>query len=131
MTRLGRCSRVLSSACTCVLVAVSVTGGAFLATLALMPSALPGESAAAASPQVSVRKIGPGYGRMPAIDLGKPDKVAYSTPYHPHATIPRTVRANKRAAPTIIAESAANISPIKVAAAFQSFYSAPDIHRVY
>lgn len=110
-----------------------MAGGAFLTTLAVVPSLAPGEAAAAASPQLPVGKIGPGYARMRPIDLGKPEKVAYSTPYYPHAAVPRTVRANKHAAPTIIAAPSSSITapPIRITAADQSSNSLPDIHRVY
>jgi hypothetical protein len=110
-------------------VASAVIAGAFFATLAVAP----GDSAAAASPQMSVGKIGPGYARMRPIELGKPDKVAYSTPYYPHAKTLRAARAKQQhAAPIVVAEfPAAATAPTKIAAADRSFYSLADIHRVY
>src|SRR2546423_4754926 len=96
MTRLGSGLRVLIGTCAYVFVAVSVVGGAFFATLALTTV-----ENASASARVSVGKIGPGYARMQPADFGKPEKVAYSTPYHPHVA-PRGSRIDQPA-PSVVA----------------------------
>jgi hypothetical protein len=134
MTRLSRRSRVLLGACTYFFVAISVTGGACFTILAPVPGALTtGESARAVGHQNSVRKIGLGYARLLPIERGKPQKVAYSTPYYRHVAAPRAATAKQHPAPTtIIAESsAATTPPTKIAAAGQSSDSLTDIHRVY
>jgi hypothetical protein len=134
MTRLGPRSRVLLSACAYLLVVTSMTGGAFFTTLALVPGASAhGERAAVANPQMPGRKIGPGYARMRPIDLGKPEKVVYSSSYRPHVMAPMSARAKKHTAPTITAECSAPTTapPIKIAAAVQSSYSLADIHSIY
>jgi hypothetical protein len=124
MTRLGSGSRVLIGTCAYVFVAVSVVGGAFSATMALTTS-----ENASASARLPAGKIGPGYARMPPADFGKPEKVAYSTPYHPHAE-PRGPRIDEPA-PSVIAAPAALAPPMVIARAEQSIYRRPDIHRVY
>ena len=128
MTRLGPGSRTLIGTCAYVFGAASVVGGAFFVTMALTTVEY-----AAASARVSVGKIGPkigpGYARIPPADFGKPDKVAYSTPYHPHVA-PRESRTN-RPAPSMIAVPATPAPPMVIARADQSADSRPDIHRIY
>ena len=129
MTRLGQRSRVLLSTCAYVFVVVAVVGGAFSATMALMP----GESAAATARPATAGKIGPGYARMQPADRGKPEKVVYSTPYYPHVATPSVSRSMKQHAPAIIATApvVANTPPL-VVTAIQSSYNSPDLHhRVY
>jgi hypothetical protein len=121
MTRLGSSSRVLLGTCAYVVVAVSVVTAAFVATMALTH----GKSASAATVQASVGKIGPGYGRMQPLDLGKPDKVAYATPHYPHGAAPAVLRARQ---PGPIARPSP-LPPTMVAEAAQS--RSPDVHRVY
>jgi hypothetical protein len=121
MTRLGSSSRVLLGTCAYVVVAVSVVTAAFVATMALTH----GKSASAATVQASVGKIGPGYGRMQPLDLGKPDKVAYATPHYPHGAAPAVLRARQ---PSPIARPSP-LPPTMVAEAAQS--RSPDVHRVY
>jgi len=128
MTRLGSRSRALLSTCAYVSLAFAVLGVSFFATLALVP----GESAGAAAPLMSAGKIGPGIARMRPIDLGKPEKVAYSNPYYLRVNAPRTTKVKKQSPPMIVAEPPwAATAPTKVAAAYRSSYSAADIHRVY
>jgi hypothetical protein len=129
MTRLGPGSRMFLCACAYVSVASVVIAGAFFATLALTP----GESSAAARPQTSVEKIGPGYARMKPINLGKPDKIANSTPYYPHLKTSRAASIKrKRAVPIVLAESpAATTAAAMIAVADGSHYSVSDTHRVY
>jgi len=125
MTRLRPGSRVLIGTCAYVFVAVSVVGGAFSATMALT---IPESASASARPPAG--KIGPGYGRMPPADFGKPEKVAYSTPYRPHVALnrPRT----HQPAPSMIAElTTTPAPPMVIARAEQSTDSRPDIHRIY
>ena len=126
MARLGRSSRFLICSFSYVFVAVSVIGVAFFATMALMPV----ESAVAAGPQVPVGKIGPGYARMQPVDFGKPEKVAYSTPYYPRVVSPRMPTLAKPAPSNIAALVTAPPKTI-IAEAVQSSYSRPDVHRVY
>jgi hypothetical protein len=121
MTRLGSSSRVLLGTCAYVVVAVSVVAGAFGATMALTQ----GKSASAAIVQASVGKIGPGYGRMQPLDLGKPDKVTDATPYYPHGAAPAVLRTRQ---PGPIARPSP-LPPTMVAEAAQS--RSPDVHRVY
>jgi len=129
MTRMGPRLRVLLCACAYFSVAIVVVAGAFFATLALTP----GESYAAASPQTSVEKIGPGYARMRPINLGKPAKIAYSTPYYPPLKTPRAASTKRRrAVPIVLAESpVATTAPTMIAVADRSPCSLSDIHRVY
>ena len=125
MTRLGPGSRVLIGICAYVFVAASVVGGAFSATMALTSA----ENASAGA-RLPAGKIGPGYARMPPADFGKPEKVAYSTPYYPHAE-PRGPRTNEPAPSVIAALVTAPAPPMVIARAEQSTYRRPDIHRVY
>jgi hypothetical protein len=122
MTRLGRGSRVLFGTCAYVFVAVTVVGGAFFTTMAL--TTVENASASAHPP---AGKIGPGYARMQPADFGKPEKVAYSTPYRPHVALkgPRT----SPPAPSMIAAlTATPAAPMVIARAADS---RPDIHRAY
>src|SRR4051794_6002878 len=114
MTRLGPGSRVLIGTCAYMLVAATVVGGAFSATMALTSDSVPfGE-------RLPARKIGPGYTRMPPADFGKPEKAAYSTPYHPHAQ-PRGARTHEPA-PSVIAALMAPVPPMAIADAELSTY---------
>jgi len=119
-------SRVLLSTCAYVVVAVSVIGGAFFTTMALMPV----ESALAVSPQVSIGKIGPGYARMQPVNFGKPEKLTYSTPYYPHVA-PRVSGINQRTPSIIVALVATSAAPMAIAGAARSTYNQPDVHRIY
>ena len=127
MTRQGLRSRVLFGACTYVLVAFSIVGGAFLTAMALTSS----EGASAASPNVlAEKKIGPGYARMQPVYLGKPEKLVYSTPYYyPHTATPAESWKN-RPAPSVVTAIATTTSTV-VAEVVQPGYVRPDIHRVY
>jgi hypothetical protein len=78
----------------------------------------------------AVRKIGPGYARMQPINLGRPEKIAYSTPYYMRVAAPLASRAN-HLAPSNIATLTTASSLVIVAEAVPSSYSRPDIHRVY
>ena len=102
---------------------MKLLSGAFVATMALTS----GESASAATNQVRVGKIGPGYGRMQPLDLGKPEKVAYPTPYYPHVTAPTVLRTRQPAPSAIV--SPLPSPPMVIADVAQS--RAPDIHRIY
>ena len=124
MTRLGPGSRVLIGTCAYVFVAASVVGGAFSATMALTSA-----ENASADARLPTGKIGPGYARMPPADLGKPEKVAYSTPYYPYAE--RAPRTNEPAPSVIAGLVTASVPPMVIARAEQSSYRRPDIHRVY
>jgi len=129
MTNRGQGSRALLSMGAYIFGVVAVVGGAFFATMTLMPEA----GAPNANALAAVHKIGPGYARMKPMDLGKPEKVVYSTPYYPHVVRPNVARA-KRPARTLAAPSAvATVAPpmIITAAVVQSSYDLPDIHRVY
>lgn len=129
MTRLGPGSRVLIGTCAYVFVAASVVGGAFSATMAL--TSAENASAGARLPAGKIGpKIGPGYARMPPADFGKPEKVAYSTSYYPHAE-PRGPRTNEPAPSGIAALVTAPAPSMVIARAEQSTYRRPDIHRIY
>jgi hypothetical protein len=108
MTRHRLRLRVLLSICAYVFGVAAVVVVAFSATIALTA-----ENASAVA-QASAGKIGPGYGRRPPINLGKPDKVVDSTPYRPHAAKPDVTRHNERR-PIIAARSATTGSPMKIA----------------
>ena len=123
MTRLGPRSRVPLSTCAYAVAAVSV---AFFAAMALVPD----KSAEAASAQASVQKIGPGYARMQPVDLGKPEKIAYSTPYYPRVAIPSASR-SMEPAPSTVAAPLIQAPSQPVAAAARTAFSRPDIHRAY
>src|SRR3954466_13961598 len=121
MARLGPGSRVLIGPCAYLFVAATVLGGAFAAAMAMTSDNAP------SGPSRLGGKIGPGYARMPAADFGKPEKVAYSSPYYPRvqARGPRT----HEPAPAVIAAFTA--PPIAIGPAEPSAYRRPDIHRVY
>jgi hypothetical protein len=121
MARLGPGSRVLIGICAYVFVAATVLGGAFAAAMALT------SDNASSGPSRLGGKIGPGYARMPAADFGKPEKVAYSSPYYPHAQ-PRGPRTHEPAASVIAAFTA---PPLAIGQAEPSAYRRPDIHRFY
>jgi hypothetical protein len=123
MTRRGPGSRVLIGTCAYAFVAVSVVGGAFSATMALTTA----ETTAVARRPAG--KIGPGYARIPLADLGKPEKVAYSTPYYPHPA-PREPRPSQPT-PLMIVVPATLAPPMVIAQADRSTDSRPDIHRGY
>ena len=126
MTPQGLRSRVLLGTCTYVFAVVAlVAGAAFFATMALAP-----ETVSATTPQVAAGKIGPGYGRRPPVNLGKPEKVVDSTPYRPHTAPPGVLR-HKQSSPMIAARSATAGPPMKIADVAQSTYSRPDIQRVH
>jgi hypothetical protein len=120
MTRRGPGSRVLIGTCAYAFVAVSVVGGAFSATMALTTT----ETTAVA--RRPAEKIGPGYARIPPADLGKPEKVAYSTSYYP----PREPRPSQPT-PLMIVVPATLAPPMVIAQADRSTDSRPDIHRAY
>lgn len=124
MTRLAPGSRVLIGICAYVFAAASVVGGAFSATMALTTA----ENTSAGS-RPPAGKIGPGYARIPPADFGKPDKVAYSAPYYPHAA-PRESRTNQPA-PSMIVAPATPAPPMVIARWDRSTDSRPDIHRAY
>jgi hypothetical protein len=129
MTNRGQGSRALLSMGAYIFGVVAIVGGAFFATMALMPEA----GAPNANALAAVHKIGPGYARMKPVDLGKPEKVVYSTPYYPHVARPNVARA-KRLARILTAPSAtATVAPPKIitAAVAQYSYGLPDIHRIY
>src|SRR5215204_5232873 len=125
MTRQGLRSRVLLCTCAYVFAIVAVVGGAYSATIALTA-----ENASAAVPQVSAGKIGPGYGRRPPVNLGKPEKVVDSTPYRPHTAKPGMSR-HKQLRPIIAARPATAGPPMKIAEAAKSTYSRSDIQRFH
>jgi hypothetical protein len=125
MTRLGPGLRALIGTFAYVFVAVSVVGGAFFTTMALTIV-----ENAAASVRAPVGKIGPGYGRMQPADFGKPEKVAYSAPYHPQVA-PRGSRMDRPVPSMIAALTAAPAAPMAIARADRSADSRPDIHRAY
>ena len=125
-TRRSPSSGVLLSTCAYLFVAVSVIGGAFFVTMALTPI----EGASAARAQAPGAKIGPGYARMQPVDLGKPEKVAYSAPYYPHVTS-RAARITQPA-PSMVTAPVMTAAPrIMIVEAVQSSYSRPDVHRVH
>jgi hypothetical protein len=119
MTRLGLSPRVPLGTWAYVFAALSVIGGAFVATIALTPIE-------------AVTKIGPGYARMQPVYLGKPEKVVYSPPYYPRVAAPRVSRISQPAPSSIAAKATTPAAPrIMIVEAAQSSYSRPDIHRVY
>ena len=123
MTRRGPGSRVLIGTCAYAFVAVSVVGGAFSATMALTTAET------TAVERRPAGKIGPGYARIPPADLGKPEKVAYSTPYYPHPA-QREPRPSQPT-PLMIVVPATLAPPMVIAQADRSTDSRPDIHRAY
>jgi hypothetical protein len=129
MTRMSQSSRVRLSTCAYLFAVVSIVGGALFITMALSPS----DSALAASPEVSVKKIGPGYARMQPADFGKPEKLAYSPPYHPNTARPAESKVRRPAPAALAAIAPVPAAPIAqpISVAARSGYSAPDIHRIY
>jgi hypothetical protein len=125
MTGQGPHSRVIFGTCAYVFAVAAIIGGAFFATVALTV-----EIASAVPPQVSAGKIGPGYGRRPPVNLGKPEKFVESTPYRPHAAKPGLSR-HKPLRPVIAARSATAGPPMKIAEVVQSTYSRPDVQRFH
>jgi hypothetical protein len=125
MTPQGRRSRVLFGTCACVFAVVAVATVAFSATMALTP-----EIVSARTEPVAAGKIGPGYGRRPPINLGKPEKVVDSTPYRLRVA-KRGVSRHKQPRPVVAARPAAAGPPMKIAEVAQSTYSRPDIQRLY
>jgi hypothetical protein len=125
MTRLGQGSRVLIGTCAYIFVAVSVVGGAFSATMVL--TSADNVSAGARRP---AGKIGPGYARMLPPDFGKPEKVAYSTPYHARVA-PRGSRTRQPAPAMIAVLTRPPATPMVIARAAPSADSRPDIHRAF
>jgi hypothetical protein len=115
MTRLSPSSRAHIKTCAYMFVAVSVIGGAFVTTTALMQG------------QNGSEKIGPGYARMQPVHLGKPEKVAYSTPYYPHVASSTVSRTKQPVPPTIAAPL--TLPPMMSAEATR--FSPTDIHRIY
>jgi hypothetical protein len=113
--------RIATRASISAIVAVPVLAGlaAFLISGMMESKAAP------------VGKIGPGYARMQPVDLGKPDKIAYSTPYHSRVATPPVSRTNQPAPSMIAAPVKTPAPPMMIAEAPQSRYSRPDIHRVY
>jgi hypothetical protein len=75
MNRLGMRSRALWSSCAYLFAVSALIGGAICGAVALSP--IPEVNAA----EIVGGKIGPGYGRMKPIDLGKPEKVIDVAPY--------------------------------------------------
>ena len=121
----GLRSRVLLSTCAYVFAIALVVGGAFSATIALTAAYASGEP-----PQVSVGKIGPGYARRQPVNLGKPEKVAESTPYRPHTAKSGASR-DKQLRPIIAARQSTTEPPMKIAEAAQSTYRRPDFQRIH
>ena len=126
MTPQGLRSRVLLGTCTYVFAVVAlVAGAAFFVTMALAP-----ETVSAATPQVAAAKIGPGYGRRPPVNLGKPEKIVDSTPYRPRVAKPGVSRL-KQSRPVVAARPATAGPPMKIAEAARSAYGRPDIQRFH
>jgi hypothetical protein len=125
MTPQGLRSRSLFGTCAYVFAVVALAAGAFAATMALPP-----ENVSAMAVQDHAGKIGPGYGRRPPINLGKPEKVVDSTPYLSQVTKPGMSR-HKQPRPIVAARPAAAGPPMKIAEVAQSTYSRPDIRRFY
>src|SRR4029079_6310370 len=111
MSRSGLRSRAI----TRTYVAVAIVGATFCATLMLMPN------------EGALEKIGPGYSRMQPINLGKPERVYYSTTYsipvRPPAPTAKPVRVITE---PVVAQLA---SPFIIATSQPSY--SRDIHRVY
>jgi hypothetical protein len=125
MTPQGPRSRVLLGTFASVFAVVVLAAGAFSATLALTP-----EDVSAITPQVAAAKIGPGYGRRPPVNLGKPEKIIVSTPYRPHVTKSRVSR-HKQSRPVAAARPATAGPPMKIAEAAPSAYGRSDIQRFH
>src|SRR5690349_327523 len=115
--------RVLLGICAYVVGVAAVVIAALSATIALTT-----ENASAVAPQASGAKIGPGYGRRPPINFGKPEKVVQSTPYRPH-TAKLAVARHKQTRPIMTARHATVGPPMKIAEVAQSAYSPPNIQR--
>jgi len=125
MTPQGLFSRVLLGTGAYVFVVVALVAGAFSATMALAP-----ENVSATTPQITADKIGPGYGRRPPVNLGKPEKVVDSTPYRPRAAKPAVSR-HKQSRPIVAARPATARPPMKIAEAGPSAYGRPAIQRFH
>jgi hypothetical protein len=108
MSRSGLRSRAI----TRTYIAIAVVGAMFCGALMVLPS----EGAA--------QKIGPGYGRMQPIDLGKPERVTYSAPY--------SIPTRSQAKPVRAVAEPAGVKQLAalVIATSQPLYSR-DTHRVY
>jgi hypothetical protein len=125
MPRIGQGSRVLLNACAYAFVVFAVVGGSFAGALAALP--------AQNGTGTQVAKIGPGYGRIRAIDFGKPDKPVYTA--HSPGAHPIVIAAKRAASEATlpvfsIVAAAESPSPLVVAVA-QPLYIPPDIHRIY
>src|SRR5689334_8028217 len=118
-------SRLLFGTCVYVLAVVALAGGAFSATMALTP-----ENVSAMAVRDDSGKIGPGYGRRPPVNLGKPEKVVESTPYRSRVA-KRGVSRHKQPRSIVAARPATAGAPMKIADVAQSTYSRPHIQRFY
>lgn len=133
MNRMSQRSRALLSTCVYLFAVVSIIGGAFAATTVLSSS----NPVLAASADTPAKKIGPGYARMQPVDLGKPEKIAYSPPHDPHSATPPALSPRRpppavRAAITPIMVAPVSIAaPLTIAEAVRPAYTPPDIHRIY
>jgi hypothetical protein len=120
MTHLGQRSRTSFAMFAYVLGATAVIGLGVSAAFAFSSESVP--------PAAAVTKIGPGYGRMQPIDLGRPEKVINATRY----TIPVRVQvAGAKRAPTSIETLIAPSAPPVHIAAVEAPRFAPDLHRIY
>jgi hypothetical protein len=124
MTPQGLRSRVLLGTFAYMFTAVALVAGTFSATLALTPEN------AVMTPQVEAGKIGPGYGRRPPVNLGKPEKIIESTPYRPHVAKPR-VSGYKQSRQIVAARPATAGPPVKIVEAAPSAYGRPDIQSFH
>jgi hypothetical protein len=104
---------------------VALAAGAFSATRAPTP-----ENVSAITPEASAGKIGPGYGRRPPVNLGKPEKIVDSTPYRPRG-VKQAVSRHKQSRPVVAARPASAEPPMKLAEAAPSAYGRPYIQHFH
>jgi hypothetical protein len=107
---MSRRSGLRSRAITQTYVTIAVIGAPFCAAWMVVPS------------EGAPQKIGPGYARMQPIDLGKPERVTYSTPY----SIP--TRSQARPVRVVVKAAEAQLTALVIATS-QPF--SRDTHRVY